>query len=98
MRNTTIPSPSYRNPPAGDDLYITEIDVRGAGNVLLNADHGPGGVGSTVTANVSADQVLSPGESFTTDFEIGLATTAPFQFFVNVLGIVDAPAIFTDGP
>lgn len=71
--------------PIGHPFF--EVAELSGGNVLLNADGGPGGVGATLRADVNDDQVLSPGESFTTDFEIGLATAAPFQFFVNVRGV-----------
>ena len=59
-------------------------------NVLLNSDSDGTitgrNVGATLTADVSADGILSAGESFTTDFEIGLTTPDAFAFFVNVLG------------
>ncbi len=57
-----------------------------SGDVLLNADGGAGGVGATLTADVSDDQILSPGESFTADFDIGLQNLNPFTFIVDLLG------------
>lgn len=55
-------------------------------NVLLNADRLlPGGVGAMVTGAVGGDDLLSPGEMFTTDFVIGLQSLEPFRFFVNLL-------------
>jgi hypothetical protein len=56
-------------------------------NQLLNADGGPGGVGATLTPDVGADGVLSPGESITATFVIGLTTRRRFSFFVDVLGV-----------
>jgi hypothetical protein len=59
------------------------------GNLLLNADKGTGGVGSSLTAPFTgeySDRLLSPGERFTVDFIIGLASVEPFEFFMDVLG------------
>jgi hypothetical protein len=53
---------------------------------LLNADGGPGGAGATLTPGVGADSILEPGESFTTEFVIGLPVLEPFRFFVDVWG------------
>ncbi len=50
-----------------------EIVTLTGGNVGLNADGGPGGVGSTVSVpaiDLGPDGVLSPGESFVIDFEM----------------------------
>ncbi len=65
-----------------------EVAVLTGGHVVLNAEGRPGGAGSQVPVPKAAlgDGVLSPGESFTQRFEIGLAARAPFSFFVNVLG------------
>ncbi len=61
------------------------------GNLLLNADGGPGGVGSPLTLDLSGvgngDDFLDPGESFTQTFSIGLAVRAPFTFFVDLMGV-----------
>lgn len=57
------------------------------GDLLLNADGGPGGVGATLTpsnAALGGDGQVSPGESVTQVFKIGLASTAPFTFRVDV--------------
>ena len=54
-------------------------------NLLLNAEEGPQGVGATLTPNVG-DQVLSPGETVQVDFIIGLQTSTPFTFFVDLFG------------
>jgi hypothetical protein len=72
------------------DVFF-EVVILTGGNVLCNADGGPGGVGSTLSVppvNLGEDRVLSPGESFTVEFEIGLASSASFDFFVDVYGAV----------
>jgi WD40 repeat protein len=57
-----------------------------AGNLLLNADGGAGGAGARLTGDAGADGVLMPGESFTTEFVIGLQSRRRFRFFVDVWG------------
>lgn len=95
---SAIPTP---NGPAGT-LFITatftnmstiplrkpffQVVELSGGNVLINADSGPGGVGATLTPNVGPDQLLTPGESVTTEFRIGLETLNPFTFLVDVMG------------
>jgi hypothetical protein len=64
--------------------FFTVTELSG-GNLLLNADEGHRGVGATVTPNVG-DQVLSPGETVNVDFVIGLQTSRPFTFFVDLFG------------
>jgi hypothetical protein len=59
------------------------------GNLLQNADGGPGGVGATLTVpkkDEFSDGVLSPGEFVDVPFSICLTNTEPFDFFVDVLG------------
>jgi hypothetical protein len=63
--------------------YFRVIALSG-GNVLSNADDGPGGVGSRLTPDV-ADGILSPRETTVVRFSIALATRKPFLFLVNVL-------------
>jgi hypothetical protein len=63
-----------------------EVAEISEGNVLINADGGAGGIGSTLTPDVGSDKVLLPGESFTSEFRIGLATLNHFRFEVNVMG------------
>jgi hypothetical protein len=63
-------------------FQVTELS---GGNLLLNADGGPGGVGATLTPQLD-DQVLSPGESITVDFLIGLQQRGPFTVFVDLFG------------
>jgi hypothetical protein len=63
-----------------------EVAELSEGNLLLNADGGPAGVGARVKADVGPDELLSPGESFTTEFLIGLQRGRRFRFFVDVWG------------
>ena len=55
------------------------------GNLVLNADGAPGGIGATVTPDVAGD-VLAPGASMTGEFVIGLQEQERFTFFVDVFG------------
>ena len=55
------------------------------GNVLVNADAGPGGPGATLSPDVG-DGILSPGESTTVTFVVELATREAFSFYVSVRG------------
>jgi hypothetical protein len=54
------------------------------GDMVLNADSGPGGVG----AKVSVPGIINPGDSFEVVFEIGLQEQAPFNFFVDAYGVL----------
>jgi len=59
-----------------NDLYFTVAEL-GAGNLLLNATGGPGGVGSEVAVPVEAlgdNELLDANETFTITFDVGLAT------------------------
>ena len=70
------------------------IELTG-GNVVLNAVGEPGGEGSIVkvpSAALGADGILSPGESFTQEFRIGLAPLDPFDFFVDAYGVLISTA------
>jgi hypothetical protein len=62
-----------------------EVTALSGGNLLLNADEGPAGVGATLTPDVG-DRVLSPGETVSGDFVIGLQAQAPFTFEVELFG------------
>jgi hypothetical protein len=62
-----------------------EVAALSGGNLLLNADGAPGGVGATRTPEVG-DGVLSPGETGVVDFVIGLQAQAPFTFEVELFG------------
>ena len=57
------------------------------GNLLLSATEGDGGTGSKQAIDAGADNKLSPNESVTVGFDIGLANRNPFSFFVDVYGI-----------
>jgi uncharacterized repeat protein (TIGR01451 family) len=81
--------------PNVSDRPLTTLQVVVAtltnGNLLQNADGGPGGVGALLTvpeADGFADGVLSPGEFVDVPFVICLTQIEPFTFLVNVLGIV----------
>jgi hypothetical protein len=69
--------------PLRDPFF--EVTDLSAGNMLINADGGNGGVGATLSPDVG-DGVLSPGEPVTATFRIRLASFGPFTFFVNVRG------------
>jgi hypothetical protein len=66
------------------------------GNILLNRDGGtPAAVGSVLTflaIEGFADRVLEPNECVTVTYKVGLASPAQFDFFVDVLGDIVAPA------
>jgi len=65
------------------------VETLTGGNVLCNANGGPGGAGATLTVPLQgdlADGQLSPGESFVVELPIGLQSFNPFTFFVDVLG------------
>jgi hypothetical protein len=63
-------------------FVVTELT---GGNLLQNADGAPRGAGATLTPDVG-DQALSPGESTTVTFVIGLTTRNEFRFLVSVRG------------
>jgi CSLREA domain-containing protein len=65
--------------------FFQVVELSG-GNVLINADSGPEGVGATLTPDVGPDRLLTPGESVIGEFRIGLQTLNPFTFFVDVMG------------
>ena len=72
------------------DLHF-EVTQLSNNNLLLNADGGPAGVGAILSvppASLGPDEVLSPDETFTIGFEIGLASAKPFNFFVDAYGVV----------
>jgi hypothetical protein len=58
-----------------------EVDTLTGGNRVLNAFDG-GGEGS----RIAAPAVLNPGDSFVSEFEIGLENPRPFEFFVDAFG------------
>ena len=66
-----------------------EIVILTGGNSVVNADDDVGVVGSIVSVPVGAlgaDGILSPHESFTQVYEIGLAVRQRFSIFVDVFG------------
>lgn len=72
-----------------EELYFTVADL-GAGNVVLNADGGPGGVGAVVSVPgtlLGSDELLDVNESFTFVFDIGVASVQDFEFSVDANGI-----------
>lgn len=74
-----------RTSPPLSDLLI-RVNTITNGNLLQNADGGPGGVGATLTPPRTS---LSPGESEDIQFLICLtANGESFDFFVDVLGVV----------
>lgn len=80
---TNVMTETYRN-------IFFKVEVLTGNNLLLNADGGPGGVGSTLTipnADLGSDGKLTPGESFQVSFEIGLAERKQFDFFVDLYGV-----------
>jgi hypothetical protein len=63
---------------------FAEVIEPGGGNLLLNADGGPGGVGARLAPSRSRE--LQPGATETYEFLIGLQTQDQFTFVVNMLG------------
>jgi hypothetical protein len=68
------------------DLPFFVVADLSEGNLVLNADGSPGGVGAKLTPDVGADRLLEPGESFTTEFVVGLQNRRRFRFFVDLWG------------
>jgi hypothetical protein len=67
-----------------------------ANNLLQNADTGPGGVGARLTVPKKdgfADGVLSSGEFVDFPFVTCLKQIQPFEFSVDILGVVDSGAV-----
>src|SRR5262249_29727817 len=61
-------------------------------NLLQNADGGPAGVGATLTVprvGAFSDGLLRPGEFVDVPFVLCLTAIELFDFFVDVLGVVD---------
>jgi concanavalin A-like lectin/glucanase superfamily protein len=74
--------------PSLTDLRV-QVQTLTNGNLLQNADGGPGGVGAILTvpqADAFADGILSPEESVDVPFVVCLQQLSPFRFFVDVLG------------
>jgi hypothetical protein len=74
--------------PSLTDLRV-QVQTVTNGNLLQNADGGPGGVGATLTvpkADAFVDGILSAEESVDVPFVVCLQQISPFRFFVDVLG------------
>ncbi len=72
-----------------DNIYFEVAQLTG-GNVLLNADGGPSGAGAVISvpnALLGDTEILDVGESLTFAFQIGLASRAAFNFFVDANGV-----------
>jgi len=67
---------------------IVKVATLTDGNLLENADGGPGGVVVTLTPPKTS---LNPGESEDVPFVICLTEIKPFDFFVDVLGVEESP-------
>lgn len=77
--------------PAIYDLFA-KVATLTNGNLLQNADGGPGGVGARLTipqTGAFSDGILSPGEFVDVPFVICLKQFSGFIFFVDVLGVED---------
>jgi len=71
-----------------EKAYFTVANL-GAGNVVLNADGGPAGVGSKISipaAALGADGILHSSESFTFTFDVGLASAGASGLTVDANG------------
>ena len=71
---------------------IYEVAQLTGGNLLQNADGGPGGEGAVMTVPLTgqySDGELAPGETVDVQFKICLKELKPFSFFVDVFGVVD---------
>ena len=77
----------------GSPMYFLTAHVAALtnGNLLENADGGPGGEGSQLTVSLRdgySDGELGPEESIIVPFTICLKEFSSFRFFVDVLGTV----------
>lgn len=71
-----------------DQIYFRVATLSG-GNLLLNADDGPGGVGAVL----SLPTALAPKASATVLLLIGLQQRQPFLFFVDAYGLLPEEAL-----
>ncbi len=72
-----------------ETLSFTVANVVG-GNVVLNADGGPGGLAAKISVPATAlggDGFLEPNESFAFSFDVGLAAAALSDLTVNANGV-----------
>lgn len=68
---------------------IVQVQMLTNGNILRNADGGPGGMGAILSVGPIddfSDRVLTENESVRVPFSICLADFKTFRFLVNVLG------------
>jgi hypothetical protein len=68
------------------DLYFKVVTLTN-GNLLLNADGGPAGVGAILTA---PGHVVHPGDTFQVIYHVGLRTSVNFTLLVDAYGIGSA--------
>lgn len=83
-----------------NDVYFRVADI-GAGNVVLDAVGGPSGSGAEIQvppAALGADGVISPNESFTVTFKVGLAKTAASTITLDANGTPNDWADVTPTP
>jgi hypothetical protein len=73
------------SPQPIEHLFAVVVELTG-GNLLLNANGGPGGVGARLTPPGSASTPFGPGTMETLEFVIGLQSAAPFTFMIDLLG------------
>ena len=74
---------------------VVEATTLTNGNLLLNADEGPGGVSSHLTVpqlDGFTDGVLSAEEFVDVPFALCLRERSPFRFFVDVFGMIGETA------
>jgi Beta-propeller repeat len=79
------------SPPLSD--LVSKVMNLSNGNLVQNADGGPGGVGATLTvAKIGnfSDGVLSAGEFVDVPFNICLKNTNSFTFLTDVLGMISS--------
>ena len=59
--------------------------------MICNSDTSPGGEDSILTVPLTgdyADGILGPNESFDVEFKLGLVEIKPFEFLVELFGII----------
>ena len=70
---------------------VVDVEELSNNNILGNANV-PGGAGAIMDIQLTgqyADGVLGPNETVNVDFVVCLSEVRPFDFFVNILGIVN---------
>jgi uncharacterized repeat protein (TIGR01451 family) len=86
-----------------EGLFVEVVTLTG-GNLLKNADGGPGGEGALMTVSIPpindySDRVLSRDESTNVHLEVCLASFSGFSFFVNMQGVevIECPCFTPNG-